>query len=45
MLIDTYDTLKSGLLNTILVGTALIQAGIDKMGIRLDSGDLGGLSK
>lgn len=44
-LIDSYDTLKSGMLNSILVGTAMIEMGIDKIGIRLDSGDLGELSK
>lgn len=33
------------MLNSILVGTAMIEMGIDKIGIRLDSGDLGELSK
>jgi nicotinate phosphoribosyltransferase len=44
-LIDSYSTLESGILNTIIVGTALIESGIKKIGIRLDSGDLGDLSK
>ncbi len=41
-LIDTYSTIESGLLNTIIVGSALIELGIKKIGIRLDSGDLSG---
>lgn len=44
-LIDSYDTLKSGMLNSIIVGSAMIEMGIDKIGVRLDSGDLGELSK
>lgn len=44
-LIDTYDTLKSGMLNTIIVGKVLIEAGIGNVGVRLDSGDLCELSK
>lgn len=44
-LIDTYSTLESGVLNTIIVGKALIEAGITNIGIRLDSGDLCELSK
>lgn len=40
-LIDTYSTLESGILNTIIVASALIEFGITKIGIRLDSGDLG----
>lgn len=44
-LIDTYSTLESGILNSIIVGSALIEMGINKIGIRLDSGDLGYLSK
>jgi nicotinate phosphoribosyltransferase len=44
-LIDTYSTEQSGILNTIIVGKALIEAGINSIGIRLDSGDLCELSK
>ena len=44
-LIDTYNTINSGMLNTIIVGKALIKAGIYNIGIRLDSGDLCSLSK
>lgn len=39
-LIDTYSTLDSGILNTIIVGRALISAGVTDIGLRLDSGDL-----
>lgn len=39
-LIDTYSTLGSGILNTIIVAKAMIEAGLKKIGIRLDSGDL-----
>lgn len=39
-LVDTYNTLESGILNTIVVGKALIESGIKEIGIRLDSGDL-----
>ena len=47
LLIDTYDTLNSGLPNAIRVFTELKEAGIHpKMyGIRMDSGDLAYLSK
>ena len=39
-LIDTYSTLESGILNTVLIGKAMIDAGYQKIGVRLDSGDL-----
>jgi nicotinate phosphoribosyltransferase len=45
LLIDTYDTLKSGLENAIEVGRRLRQAGHDSFGVRLDSGDLEYLSR
>lgn len=44
-LIDSYSTLESGILNAIVVGKALIEAGIRNIGVRLDSGELGELSK
>ncbi|MDE6388303.1 MAG: nicotinate phosphoribosyltransferase [Lachnospiraceae bacterium] len=47
LLVDTYDTLKSGVPNAIRVFTEMRQAGIplSYYGIRLDSGDLAYLSK
>lgn len=47
LLVDTYDTLRSGVPNAIRVFTEMREAGIPlKMyGIRLDSGDLAYLSK
>jgi nicotinate phosphoribosyltransferase len=42
-LIDTYDTLKSGIVNAITVGKKLAAKG-KKFGIRLDSGDIHYLS-
>ena len=47
LLVDTYDTLKSGGPNAIRVFTEMREAGIPltKYGIRLDSGDLAYLSK
>ena len=46
-LVDTYDTLKSGVPNAIRVFTELRERGIHpkSYGIRLDSGDLAYLSK
>ena len=45
LLIDTYDTLKSGVPNAILVGKELQSKGHHLVGIRIDSGDLAFLSK
>jgi nicotinate phosphoribosyltransferase len=45
LLIDTYDTLKSGLENAIKIGKKLQEQGHDTFGVRLDSGDLEYLSK
>ncbi len=45
LLVDTYDTLKSGVPNAIKVFQELREAGFEPKGIRLDSGDLAYLSK
>jgi len=47
LLVDTYDTLKSGMVNAIRVFTEMREAGIPLTyyGIRMDSGDLAYLSK
>ena len=43
-LIDTFSTLKSGLLNFICVALTLIELDYQPVGVRLDSGDLVQLS-
>ena len=45
LLVDTYDTLRSGIPNAIKVGRELSNAGRRLAGIRIDSGDLTFLSK
>lgn len=45
LLVDTYDTLKSGIPNAIVVAKELEQKGHKLTAIRLDSGDLAYLSK
>src|SRR3989338_478750 len=44
-LVDTYNTLKSGVLNFICVAIALMKLGYKPIGVRIDSGDLAYLSK
>jgi len=39
-LIDTYSSLKSGMVNFVVVAMALIDAGYKPIGIRIDSGDI-----
>lgn len=45
LLVDTYDTLRSGIPNAIQVFKELRASGHEPLGIRLDSGDLAYLSK
>lgn len=44
LLVDTYDTLNSGVPNAIKIGLEMKERGETLMGIRLDSGDLAYLS-
>ncbi|MBP5177376.1 MAG: nicotinate phosphoribosyltransferase [Clostridia bacterium] len=45
LLVDTYDTLRSGVPNAIKVFKELVASGHKPVGIRLDSGDLAYLTK
>ncbi|AKL93598.1 nicotinate phosphoribosyltransferase PncB [Clostridium aceticum] len=45
LLVDTYDTLKTGLPNAITVFNELRDQGYEPKGIRIDSGDIAYLSK
>jgi len=45
LLVDTYDTLNSGIPNAIQVFREVREMGYEPLGIRLDSGDLAYLSK
>jgi putative nicotinate phosphoribosyltransferase len=45
LLLDTYDTLGSGIVNAITVFKELREQGYEPLGVRLDSGDLEFLSK
>ena len=45
LLVDTYDTLRSGVPNAITVFNELREKGYEPVGIRLDSGDLAYLSR
>jgi len=45
LLVDTYDTLKSGLPHAITVAQELRERGHELVGIRIDSGDLAYLSR
>ncbi|MCF4100770.1 nicotinate phosphoribosyltransferase [Gillisia sp. M10.2A] len=45
LLVDTYNTLKSGLPNAVTIGKEMEERGEKLMGIRLDSGDLAYLAK
>ncbi|MGP1489027.1 MAG: nicotinate phosphoribosyltransferase [Peptoanaerobacter stomatis] len=45
LLLDTYDTLNSGIRNAITVFNELREQGYEPLGVRIDSGDLEFLSK
>jgi nicotinate phosphoribosyltransferase len=39
-LVDTYNTMKSGIKNYLCIALSLLELGYQPLGIRLDSGDL-----
>ncbi|WP_298439670.1 nicotinate phosphoribosyltransferase [Geobacter sp.] len=45
LLVDTYDTLKSGIPNALIVARELREKGYELVGVRIDSGDLAYLSR
>ncbi len=45
LLVDTYDTLRSGIPNAIVVAREMRAKGMELRGVRLDSGDLAYLSR
>ena len=45
LLIDTYDSLKSGIVHAIIVAKEMEEAGFHLSGVRLDSGDIPTLSR
>jgi Nicotinic acid phosphoribosyltransferase len=45
LLVDTYDTIRSGMVHAIKVGQEMKKQGNTLAGVRLDSGDLLSLSK
>jgi nicotinate phosphoribosyltransferase len=45
LLVDTYDTLNSGIPNALIVARELREKGHELLGVRLDSGDLAHLSR
>ena len=45
LLVDTYDVLRQGIPNAIIVGRELRERGYDLKAVRIDSGDLAYLSK
>ncbi|WP_133129723.1 nicotinate phosphoribosyltransferase [Legionella yabuuchiae] len=45
LLVDTYDTLDSGVLNAMIIAKEMEDRGEQLLGIRLDSGDLAELAK
>lgn len=45
LLIDTYDSLKSGVVHAIIIAKEMEEAGFHLSGVRLDSGDISFLSR
>lgn len=44
-LVDSYNTIESGVKNFLITALVLAEVGVKPVGIRLDSGDLSELSK